>query len=100
VDSVAFATPSDAASAIAGHQTNGWAFFLTDQTSRRSLRAVRRDYVNAMAVDVEDDEPDDDGDEGQVAASGEQLNVRNSFKDRRGKARSPFTIRSSWRGLT
>jgi hypothetical protein len=63
VDGVAFASPSDAASVIAGHQTNGWAFFLTDQTSRRSLRAVRRDYVNAMAVDVEDDEPDDDGDE-------------------------------------
>jgi hypothetical protein len=27
------------------------------------LQKVRRDYVNAMAVDVEDDEPDDDGEE-------------------------------------
>ena len=63
VDGIAFASPSDAASSIAGHQTNGWAFFLTDQASRRSLRAVRRDYVNAMAVDVEDDEPGDDGDD-------------------------------------
>jgi hypothetical protein len=63
VDGIAFASPSDAASAIVGHQTNGWAFFLTDQASRRSLRTVRRDYVNAMAVDVEDDEADDDGDE-------------------------------------
>ena len=27
------------------------------------LRAVRRDYVNAMAVDVEDDEAEEDGDE-------------------------------------
>ena len=63
VDGVAFASPSDAAGAIAGHQTNGWAFFLTDQTSRRSLRAVRRDYVSAMAVDVDDDDSVDDGDE-------------------------------------
>ena len=63
VDGVAFSSPSDAATAIAGKRTNGWWFFLTDQASRRSLRTVRRDYVNAMAVDVEDDEPDDDGDE-------------------------------------
>jgi len=60
---VAFSSPSEAASAIAGKRTNGWAFFLTDQASRRSLRIVRHDYVDAMAVDVEDDEPDDDGDE-------------------------------------
>jgi len=26
-------------------------------------RSGRRDYVNAMAVDAEDDEPDDDGDD-------------------------------------
>jgi len=63
VDGVAFSSPSEAATMIAGTRTNGWAFFLTDQASRRSLRTVRRDYVNAMAVDVEDDEPDDDGDE-------------------------------------
>ena len=63
VDGVAFLGPSEAASAIAGKRTNGWAFFLTDQASRRSLRTVRLDYVNTMAVDVEDDELDDDGDE-------------------------------------
>jgi hypothetical protein len=63
VEGVAFPSPSDAASAITGKRTNGWPFFLTDQASRRSLRAVRSDYVNAMAVDVDDDEPDDDGDE-------------------------------------
>jgi hypothetical protein len=63
VDSVAYSSPTEAATAIAGVRTNGWAFFLTDQASRRSLRTVRRDYVNAMAVDVEDDEPDDDGDD-------------------------------------
>ena len=63
VDGVAFSSPSDAASTITGHSTNGWWFFLVDQASRRSLRAVRRDYVNAMAVDVEDDEAEDDGDD-------------------------------------
>lgn len=63
VDGVAFAGPSAAANAITGKRTNGWAFFVTDQTSRKSLRAVRRDYVDAMAVDAEDDEPDDDSDE-------------------------------------
>ena len=63
VDGVAFSSASDAASAIAGKRTNGWWFFLTDQASRRSLQRVRRDYVNAMAVDVEDDEADDDEDE-------------------------------------
>ena len=63
VDGVAFSSASDAASAIVGKRTNGWWFFLTDQASRRSLlQRVRRDYVNAMAVDVED-EPDDDGEE-------------------------------------
>jgi len=66
VDGVAFSSPSNAASSIVGKSTNGWAFFLTDQTSRRSLRDVRRDYVNAMAVDAEDDEPDDDGDEDEA----------------------------------
>jgi hypothetical protein len=62
VDGIAFSSASDAASAIVGKKTNGWSFFLTDQASRRSLRQVRRDYVNAM-VDVEDELEDDDGDE-------------------------------------
>src|SRR5687768_9249147 len=62
-DGVAFSSATAAAGEIAGKRTTGWWCFLTDQASRRSLRSVRRDYVNAMAVDVEDDEPDDDGDE-------------------------------------
>jgi len=60
VDDTLFSSPSQAASHIVGHAMNGWWFFLTDQASRTSLRSVRRDYVNAMAVDAEDDEPDDD----------------------------------------
>ena len=63
VDGVAYASPSPAATEIVGKRTNGWWFFLTDQSSRRSLRNVRRDYVDAMAVDVEDDEPDDEDDD-------------------------------------
>jgi hypothetical protein len=63
VEGVAYASPSDAATALVGKRTGGWWFFLTDQTSRMSLRKIRRDYVNAMAVDDEDDEPDDDDDE-------------------------------------
>jgi hypothetical protein len=46
--------------------TSGWWFFLTDQASERSLRSVRRDYIDAMAVDAQDDEPDDDVDEDEV----------------------------------
>ncbi len=63
VDGVAYASPSEAASAIAGKRIGGWWFFLTDQASRTSLRKIRRDYVDAMAVDAEDDEPDDDDDD-------------------------------------
>ena len=63
VDGVAHGSPSDAASAIIGKRTGGWWFFLTDQTTRRSLRDVRRDYVSAMAVDVEDDDADDEEDD-------------------------------------
>ncbi|MFO1205087.1 MAG: DUF1524 domain-containing protein [Burkholderiales bacterium] len=63
VDGVAYASPSDAASAIAGKRTGGWWFFLTDQANRTSLRKIRRDYVNAMVVDAEDDEPDEDDDD-------------------------------------
>jgi hypothetical protein len=63
VDGVAYSSPSEAATAIAGKRTGGWSFFLTDQANRTSLRKIRRDYVNAMAVDEEDDEPDDDDDD-------------------------------------
>ena len=64
VEGVPYARLSEAAAAITGKRTNGWWFFLTDQASRRSLRVIRREYIDAMAVDVEDDEVDDEnGDE-------------------------------------
>jgi hypothetical protein len=58
-----FSGPSDAASAIAGRRMSGWWFFLTDQLSRRSLRDVRRDYLDAMALDEQDEDPDEDEDD-------------------------------------
>jgi hypothetical protein len=63
VDGKTFSTPSGAAAAITRKPTNGWWFFLVDQASRRSLRDVWRDYVDALAVDVEDDEADHDGED-------------------------------------
>jgi hypothetical protein len=63
VDGIAYAKPAAAAAAIAGKPTNGMWFFLIDQSSRRSLRDVWREYLEALAGDVEDDEPEDDGDD-------------------------------------
>jgi hypothetical protein len=53
-------SPFEAATAIKGQRTNGLWFVLVDQASRRSLRNVRSDYLNEMAVDAEDDEGDED----------------------------------------
>jgi hypothetical protein len=64
VDGTAFASPSRAAVSITGKPTNGWCFLLVEKATRRSLRSVRREYVDSLAVDVEDDEDaDDDGEE-------------------------------------
>ena len=63
---IAYLRPSETATAVAGKRTNGWWFFLVDQNSKRSLRDVRSDYVNAMALDAEDDEPDEDVDEDEA----------------------------------
>ncbi len=63
VEGVSYPRPSVAATAIARKPTNGWWFFLVDPASKRSLRDVWRDYVDSLAVDVEDDDADDDGDD-------------------------------------
>jgi hypothetical protein len=63
VDGVACSNPSEAAFKIVGKQTNGWWFFLVDPASRRSLTNVRNDYVKEMALDADENEADDDGDE-------------------------------------
>lgn len=63
VDGAVFESPSRAATSIAGKSTNGWSFFLVDQASKRSLRDVRRDYLDELPGDVEDEDDDDDEDE-------------------------------------
>jgi hypothetical protein len=55
-------SPSEAAKSITGKQTNGWWFFLVDKPSKRSLRDVRRDYLESFAEDV-DEGDDDEGDD-------------------------------------
>jgi hypothetical protein len=42
-----------ATTAIAGKRSN---FFVTDQPTNRSLRIIRRHYIDAMSVDVDDDD--------------------------------------------
>jgi hypothetical protein len=63
VDGTAFATPSSAAVAITGKPTNGWWFLLVDQVSHHSLKRVRREYVDSLAVDVEDEDSEDEDSE-------------------------------------
>lgn len=58
-----YPTPSAAAEAVVGHKINGWWFFLVDKSARRSLRDVRRDYVDSLSEDVESDDEDDDEDD-------------------------------------
>jgi len=62
-DGMSVIAATDAASAITGKRTNGWWFFVTDQETERSLRSIRRDYVDAMSVDADDD---DEGDEDEI----------------------------------
>jgi hypothetical protein len=60
VDGEAFPTPGAAARKIAGKGENGWWFFLVDRSARISLRDVWRKYVDALAVDAEDDDAGDE----------------------------------------
>lgn len=59
-----YSSPSEAAKAVAGGTMNGWWFFLVDKDARRSLKDVRLDYLESTAVDMDEDdsedEPDDD----------------------------------------
>jgi len=65
VDDKLFSSPSQAATYIVGHAMNGWWFFLIEP-SGVSLRTVRRDYVNEMAVDIEDEESESDQDDDET----------------------------------
>lgn len=56
VDGVRHATPSGAARVVSGHSENGWAFWLVDPKSRRSLMALWREYVEQRDVDADEDD--------------------------------------------
>ncbi len=66
VDGIAFAGPSDAARSIVGKPTNGWSFFLANQTPRKTLRDARNAYIQSMALDADEDELDEEGDEDEA----------------------------------
>jgi Restriction Enzyme Adenine Methylase Associated len=52
-----YRTPSTAAAAVTGKPERGWSYFLVDEgPPRRSLRKVRREYVDQLTVDVEDED--------------------------------------------
>jgi hypothetical protein len=63
VDGAVHGSPSEAAKSITGKPTNGWWFFLVDKPSRRSLRDVRRDYLESFAEDMDEDDEDTDEDD-------------------------------------
>lgn len=52
-------SPSMAAVALTGHATNGWWFFLVQQSPRKALKDVWREYVDSLAVDAEDEDDDE-----------------------------------------
>lgn len=54
-----YMTPSEAARAVTGGQTNGWWFFFVEKQARRSLRDVRREYLESFADDVEEGDEDE-----------------------------------------
>jgi hypothetical protein len=58
-----YSSPSEAAKSITGGAMNGWWFFLVDQTTKRSLKDVRLDYLESIAADADDDDDDDDLDD-------------------------------------
>jgi hypothetical protein len=62
LDGQVFDSPSMAAEHLVGSAINGWWFFLVEVSPRKSLAALRRDYLDALDEDGEDDD-DSDSDE-------------------------------------
>jgi hypothetical protein len=63
LDGKTFSRPSAAAVHLTGKATNGWWFFFVDPKSKTSLRRIRRDYLESLEFEPEDDEEDEDDDE-------------------------------------
>ena len=64
VHGTVYSSPSEAAKAVAGGPCNGWWFFLVDKQSRQSLKDVRLAYLESIALDVEEDDSEDEEDDG------------------------------------
>ncbi len=64
IDGVLFQSPSEAGKALNGGPVNGWWFFLVDRETKKSLKTVRRDYLEQLQEaddEVDGDDEDDDG---------------------------------------
>jgi hypothetical protein len=53
-----FDTPSGAGLHLRKRATNGWGFWLVDRKTKKSLKSVRREYLESIALesDVSDEE--------------------------------------------
>lgn len=63
IDERRFSRPSAAAVHLTGKPTNGWWFFLVDPQTRRTLRRVRREYLESLDLDLDDDDGNEDDDD-------------------------------------
>ena len=68
VDGIVHANPTLAASAIAGKRTGGWSFFMVDDGTKRTLKAIRTEYVAAISAEEEDDETEDEDEDDEDQA--------------------------------
>src|SRR5690606_7032666 len=63
IEGQVFDSPSIAATHLTGGPVNGWWFFLVSVSPRKSLAALRREYLDTLDKDDDDDEDEDDADE-------------------------------------
>lgn len=63
VENQIFDSPSLAAAHLVGHPMNGWWFFLVQVSPRKSLAAVRREYLDSLDEDGGEDDDEDPDDE-------------------------------------
>lgn len=63
LDGETFNSPSVAAQHIVGSAINGWWFFLVEVSPRKSLAALRREYLDSLDEDGEDDDDETDTDD-------------------------------------
>ena len=60
IDGKVFDTPSGGGAYVRQKQTNGWAFWMVDLSTRKSLNQVRAEYRNQMTVEGSEADGDDD----------------------------------------